>query len=171
MHRWLSPEPKHVTPGVAFSAGTQCALSEISIAETQRSAFVQRGFCGGYAPHKPLIRFRLSVQALIPAGPEHGSPPRPNRSKTTVSNTRIVLDLGDLMDFRVTRDVAHGRIVKYTRIAEHHCQAIGLGRFWQIMCCHRSDPRECRSASRRIRCERLVAPIIISALVHPGLRH
>src|SRR4249920_1122194 len=57
MHRWLSSEPKHVTPGVAFSAGTPCALSEISIAATQRSAFVQRGFCGGYAPQKPLIRY------------------------------------------------------------------------------------------------------------------
>ena len=30
------------------------ALDRISFA---LAAFVQRGFCGGYAPHKPLIRF------------------------------------------------------------------------------------------------------------------
>ncbi len=46
------------------------------------------------------------------------------------------------MEFSVTRDLAHGRIAKYTRIAEHHRQVIGLGRFRQIMCCHQSDPRE-----------------------------
>jgi hypothetical protein len=31
----------------------------------QRPAFVQRGFCGGFAPHKPLIRFS---SARISAG-------------------------------------------------------------------------------------------------------
>ena len=64
--RWLSPEPKYVPPGAVFPAWTRCTPSEISITATKRSAFVQRGFCGGCAPQKPLIRFYVAFEGLFP---------------------------------------------------------------------------------------------------------
>ena len=44
-------------PTLARSAPNVFCKISIALTAAQRPAYVQRGFCGGFAPHKPLIHF------------------------------------------------------------------------------------------------------------------
>src|SRR5208283_2048634 len=89
------PAP-HVAPSDRQSSlRTKSVLGEISIAPSapQRPAFVQPSLCGGFAPHKLLIRFEPENAPSAPLA-ACGFGERPSKINTLCSRFGDCLEIG-----------------------------------------------------------------------------